>query len=64
MQAMKNSESFPATFIGEQVDILAKLARLEGLETLAFILELAKAETLLAKDDAPQRKRHDEHRAS
>lgn len=42
---MKSHENFLVEFIGEQVDMLAKMARLDGLEVLAFILQMAKAET-------------------
>mgnify|MGYP001306781008 CR=1 FL=1 len=46
---MKSHEKFLVKFIGEQADTLAKMARLDGLEVLAFILQMAKAETDLAQ---------------
>jgi hypothetical protein len=63
-QLMKTVGNFPARFIGEQVDILAKLARLEGLEKLASILRMAKAETVRVEEEgSSQRERHDQYRA-
>jgi len=62
-QAMKSSKNFAATFIGEQIDILAKLAHLEGLETVAFILQMAKAEVVDRSTKKGQRERYDQHRA-
>lgn len=55
---MKSHENFLVEFIGEQVDILAKLARLDGLEVLAFILQMAKTETDLAQKKAHESDQH------
>jgi hypothetical protein len=52
---MNNRENILAEFIAEQADILAKLAQIEGLETLAVILHMAKAEAHLT-----QKKLHEE----
>lgn len=50
---MRNQETFLVEFIGEQADMLAKMARLGGQEALAFILQMAKAEA-----DRTQKKLH------
>jgi hypothetical protein len=61
---MKDTENFLATFIGEQVDILAKMARVDGLETLAFILQMAKAETYNAQKTPDQSRSNGQYRAN
>ena len=60
---MKNADKFLPAFIGEQVDILAKMAQLEGFETLAFILQMAKAETNKAQM-APVESQTDDQRCA
>lgn len=50
---MKTQENFLVEFIGEQADMLAKMARIDGLEVLALILQMAKAEA-----DSTQKKQH------
>jgi hypothetical protein len=52
-KGMKTQENFLVEFISEQVDMLAKMARIDGLEALAFILQMAKAEA-----DLTQKKMH------
>ena len=44
---MRRSANYLAEFIGEQVEMLAKMARLDGFDDLAFILQVAKAEAKL-----------------
>lgn len=53
---MRTQESFLLEFIGEQADMLAKMARIDGLEALAFILRMAKAEA-----DLNLKKLHESH---
>ena len=56
---MRNQGNYLIEFIGEQADVLAKMARVDGLDSLAFILQMAKAEAdlaqkkLLANDENP-----------
>jgi hypothetical protein len=61
---MKSQENFLVEFIGEQVDTLAKMARLDGLEVLAFILQMAKAETDLAQKKAHECQSDQQSRAN
>ena len=41
---MRRSPNYLAEFIGEQVEMLAKMARLDGFDDLAFILQVAQVE--------------------
>jgi hypothetical protein len=52
---MRHQGNFLVEFIGEQVEVLAKMARIDGLEDLAFILQVARAEA-----DRAQKKWHDD----
>jgi hypothetical protein len=52
---MRHQGYFLLQFIGEQAEMLAKMARIDGLEDLSFILQMAKAEADLA-----QKKWHDD----
>ena len=61
---MKSTEIVLATFIGEQVDILAKMARLEGLEMLAFILQMAKLEAATAEKTSRESQFDEQYRAN
>ena len=48
---MTKPEPFLLEFIGENADILAKMARIDGLDALAFILQMAKVEANRVKQD-------------
>jgi hypothetical protein len=52
---MRHQGNFLLEFIGEQADILAKMARIDGLEDLAFVLQMAKD-----KADLAQKKLHED----
>lgn len=45
---MKNQENHRAGYIGEMVQELAEIARSDGLELLAYLLDMAKTEAELA----------------
>ena len=55
-QVMRDPANFLAQFIGEQVEMLAKMARVDGLDDLAFKLQQAKAEA-----DLTQKRFHESH---
>lgn len=46
---MRNQENYLIEFIGEQAEMLAKMAHIDGLDSLASILQMAKAEADLAQ---------------